>query len=66
MGSVAVVPKLSCPEAGGLLPGQGLNHSPALAGGFFATGPPGKSHHTLLNTPIDNTSDIWITMVTGD
>ena len=39
--SGAVAPGLSCSETG-TLPDQELNLSPALAGGFFATEPPGK------------------------
>ena len=33
---------LSCSAACGIFPDQGLNQSPALAGGFFTTEPPGK------------------------
>ena len=47
--SVAAVHRLGscgsrCSEACGIFPDQGLNHvSPALAGGFLSTTPPGKS-----------------------
>ena len=34
--------RLSCCTARGIFPDQGLNPSPALAGGFFTTEPPGK------------------------
>ena len=42
---------LSCPAACGILvPRPGMEPaSPALEGGFFTTGPPGKSPHRLLN-----------------
>ena len=40
---MVVVHGLSCSAARGILPDQGSNPwSPALAGGFFTTGPPGK------------------------
>ena len=39
-GSTAVADGLSCSVACGIFPDQG---SPALTGGFLATGPPGKS-----------------------
>ena len=44
MGSVVVVRGLSCPTACGILVSQpGIKTaSPALEGGFFTTGPPGK------------------------
>ena len=43
-GSVAVGHGISCSTACGIFPDQGSNPmSPALAGGFFATEPPGKS-----------------------
>ena len=44
-GSVVVVRGLSCPAACGILvSGPGIKPtSPALEGGFFTTGPPGKS-----------------------
>ena len=42
--SVVVVHGHRCPAACGIFPDQGSNPvSPALAGGFFTTGPPGKS-----------------------
>ena len=42
--SVVVVHGHRCPAACGIFPDQGSNPvSPALAGGFFITGPPGKS-----------------------
>ena len=42
-GSAVVVRELSCPEACGIFPVQGLNPClSALAGGFFTTGPSGK------------------------
>ena len=38
-----VAQRLSCSEACGNLPGSQIEHaSPALAGGFFTTEPPGK------------------------
>ena len=44
IGSLAVVHRLSCPMACGNLPGPGIKPmSPALAGVFLTTGPPGKS-----------------------
>ena len=45
--SVVVLHRLSCPAACGiiLVPRPGIEPtSPALEGGFFTTGPPGKSH----------------------
>ena len=42
-GSVAVTQGLSCPGACGIFPDQG-SMSPALAGGFFTTKPPGKPY----------------------
>ena len=46
-GSV-VAQGLSCPIAHGIVLDQGLNLcSPALAGGSFTTGPPGKSVYTF-------------------
>ena len=42
--SVVVVHRLSCLEARGIFLDQGSNlHPPAMAGGFFIVGPPGKS-----------------------
>ena len=41
-GSGVVAPGLTCSAAWGLFPHQGMNPSPAYAGGFFATEPPGK------------------------
>ena len=42
--SVAGAHRLNCPVACGIFPGPGLTPmDPALAGGFPATGPPGKS-----------------------
>ena len=36
------------------LPGPGIEPvSPALAGGFLTTGPPGKSSHTVLKVHFD-------------
>ena len=45
VGSVVVAHRLSCPGACGILvPRPGIEPaSPALEGGFFTTGPPGKS-----------------------
>ena len=50
MGSVAMVHWLSCSTASGIgIPGPGIKSvSPALAGRFLATGPPGKSDLGLL------------------
>ena len=43
-GSVVVAHRLNSPTAHGMVPDQGLNLlTPALAGGFLTTGPPGKS-----------------------
>ena len=43
--------------------------SPALQGGFLTSGPPGKSPVQLsfdsLAIPTDNTSDLWVALVTG-
>ena len=39
---------LSCSAACGIFPDQGLNQSPALAGGFFTTEPPGKPLNILF------------------
>ena len=41
--SVVVAHGLSCSEACGIFSDQGLNSSPALAGRFLPTEPPGKS-----------------------
>ena len=41
--SVVVVHGLACPMACGIFPGQDRTHTPALAGRFLTTGPPGKS-----------------------
>ena len=51
MGSAVVARGLSCPTAGGILvPRPGMEPtSPALEGGFFTTGPPGKSLICFLN-----------------
>ena len=40
--SWALEHRLSCSTARGIFPDRGLNLSPALAGGFFTTKPPGK------------------------
>ena len=45
-GSVLVAHGLSCSEAHGIFPDQGLN--PALADGFFTTEPPGRSCPSFL------------------
>ena len=58
--SVVVVHWLNCPVACGILvPRPGIEPtSPALEGGFFTTGPPGKSQfpvfepHLLLSLPL--------------
>ena len=43
---------LSCSEAGGYLPGSGIESvSPALAGEFFTTEPPGKSINVDFKIP---------------
>ena len=57
MSSVVVVCGLSCPAACGILVSRsGIElASPALEGGFFTTGPPGKSlcfFISLLRTPL--------------
>ena len=50
MDSVVVVLGLRCPEACEVFPDQGSNWcSPALPGGFLATGPPRKPHFLMLN-----------------
>ena len=48
-GSLVVVCRLSCPEVSrpGIEPA-----SPAFKGGFLTTGPPGKSHNTVLLTVV--------------
>ena len=46
--SVAVAHVLSYSKACGIFPDQGSNPSPALAGGFFTTEPPGKPLLVLL------------------
>ena len=45
VGSVVVARGLSCPKTGGIfVPWRGIEpESPALTGGFFTTGPPGKT-----------------------
>ena len=50
VGSVVVVRRLSCPVAHGILvPQPGIEPtSPELEGGFFTTGPPGKSQYFFL------------------
>ena len=47
--SVVEAPRLSCPEACGVLvSGPGIEPpSPALVGGFFTAGPPVRSLHCL-------------------
>ena len=51
MGSVVVASRLSCPMACGNFLDQGSNPmSPALAGGFLTTGPPGKSGMEFTDT----------------
>ena len=47
-GSVVVAHELSCSTACGILLDQGSNLSPALAGRFLTTAPPGKSLKLLL------------------
>ena len=47
--SVDVAHRLSCPRAGGNLPGSGIKPmSPALGGRFSITGPPGKLRVVLF------------------
>ena len=50
-GSIVVACGLSCSVACGIFPNQGsgdtMHVSPALAGGFFATEPPGKLRDKL-------------------
>ena len=51
MDSVVVTYGPSCPKACGIFPDQRSNSclmSPALAGGFLTTGPPGKCLYILL------------------
>ena len=53
-GSVVVVHGLSCSPARGIFPDPGLERvSPALAGGFLTTEPPGKPLNHFLNYWID-------------
>ena len=49
-GSVVVVCRPSCSKACGIFSDQGSNLSPALAGWFLTTGPPGKSFLPLLTS----------------
>ena len=50
-GSVVVAKGLTCSVARGIFPDQGTEPmSPALAGGFLTTVPPGKSHPIFLTT----------------
>jgi len=46
--SAVMVCGFSCPEAYGIFLDQDCNLSPTLAGGFLATGPPGKSRNFPL------------------
>ena len=48
-GSVVMAHRLSCSTACGIFPDQGSSVSPALAGGFLTTAPPGKSMHFFVN-----------------
>ena len=53
-----------------LFPWSGMEPvSPALQGGFLTSGPPGKSPVQLsfdsLTIPTDDTSDLWVALVTG-
>ena len=43
-GLSSVAPGLSCTSACGILPDQGSNLSPVLAGGFFSPESPGKPY----------------------
>ena len=47
-GSVIVAHGPSCSAARGIFPGQGSNLSPALAGRFSTTAPPGKPYSCVL------------------
>ena len=58
--SVVVVCGLSCPEAYGIFLDQKWNLSPALAGGFLATGPPGKSRNFPL---LFQNFSLWTTFI---
>ena len=49
-GSAVVAHALSCPSACGIFPDQEPNWSPALAGEFLTTGPPGKSMSTVSHS----------------
>ena len=62
--SVVVVRGLSCPAACGILvPQPGIKPaSPALEGGFFTTGPPGKSLFGFLKKKF---TDLWCRGVVG-
>ena len=54
------VHRLSCSEALWNLPRLGTEPvSPALAGGFLSTAPPGKSNHTFFNTHCVHGSMLW-------
>ena len=58
--SVAVVHGLGCSEALWNLSRLGIEPmSPALAGGFLSTVPPGKSNHTFFNTHCVQGSMLW-------
>ena len=47
--SIVVALGLSCPTAGGIFLGLGIElMSPVLAGSFLTTGPPGKSDTNLI------------------
>ena len=53
--SVVAAHKLSCSEARGIFPDQGVEHmSPALAGGFLSIVLPGESSSSIFIDPGSN------------
>ena len=58
---VAVVHGLSCSRACGILPESGIEPtSPALAGEFFTTKPPGKPHSLFICVKDDGDDGIMV------
>ena len=67
VGSGADVPRLSscglglsCSVACGIVPVQASNPSPALAGGFFTTEPPGKSSFCFLKAHVVTVHNFYL------
>ena len=59
--SVVVVPGCTCSTAGGIFPDHGSKSvSPALAGGFLSTVPPGKSQGCLYSGTLDTDPEAGI------